>query len=126
MMKHHYQKQLGGGRAYFTHTPLTNHFMICHRVSITVIKHCDRGGKKLEEGLFSLHFYITVHHQGKSGQEPKQCRNLEARADAEAVEECLLACSSCLPLPTFLQNPGLPAQEWYSHDGLAYFPSTTN
>jgi hypothetical protein len=50
------------------------------------------GGK----GLFSSHFHITVHHQRKSGQELKQDRNLEAGADAEALERCcLLACSGC-------------------------------
>jgi hypothetical protein len=37
--------------------------------------------------LFELHFYITVHHQRKSGQEFKQVRNLEAKADAKAMEE---------------------------------------
>jgi hypothetical protein len=35
--------------------------------------------------LLSLHFLITVHHQRKSGQEPKQGRNLEAEADEEAM-----------------------------------------
>ena len=36
-------------------------------------------------------------------------RNLEAGADAEAVEEyCLLPCS---PWPTFLKSPGPPGQE---------------
>jgi hypothetical protein len=50
-----------------------------------------------EKGLASLSFQITVHHQRKSGQELKQCRNLEASADAEAMEGCfLLTCSSWL------------------------------
>lgn len=30
----------------------------------------------------------TLHYQGKSGQDLKQDRNLEARADAKATEEC--------------------------------------
>jgi hypothetical protein len=34
-----------------------------------------------EKGLFGLHFHIAVHHQGKSGQELKQDRILEAGAD---------------------------------------------
>lgn len=35
-------------------------------------------------------------------------RNLQAGADAEAMEECcLLASCSWLPLPAFLQHPGL-------------------
>jgi hypothetical protein len=38
---------------------------------------------------------VTVHHGKKSGQELKQDRNLEAGADAEAMEGCcLLACSA--------------------------------
>jgi hypothetical protein len=61
-------------------------------------------------GFIWLTLLITVHHQSKSGQELKQGRNLEARADAEAMEGCyLLACSSSQPV--FLQNPGAPAQE---------------
>ena len=47
------------------------------------------GGK----GLFGLHLHIAVHQQGKSGQELTQGMNLEAGADAEAMEGCwLLAC----------------------------------
>jgi len=38
------------------------------------------------KGLFSLHLHIAVHHQRKSGLELIQGRNLEAGADAEAVE----------------------------------------
>jgi hypothetical protein len=38
-------------------------------------------------------FHIAVHHQRTSGLELKQVRNLEAGADAEAMEGCyLLAC----------------------------------
>ena len=47
------------------------------------------------KGVFSLHFHIAVHLQRKSGQELTQGRNLEAGADADAMEGCcLLACSS--------------------------------
>ena len=55
------------------------------------------GGRR-ESGL---HFTISVHHQRKSGQKLKQNKNLEAGADAEAMEECclngllLVACSIC-------------------------------
>ena len=57
------------------------------------------GGK----GLFSLHFHIAVYHQRKSGQEVTLGRNLEAGADAEAVEECcLLACSILFAQLAFL------------------------
>jgi hypothetical protein len=46
-----------------------------------------------EKGLFDLHFCISVHHKRKSGQELKQDRNLEAGADAEAMEGCcILVC----------------------------------
>jgi hypothetical protein len=44
------------------------------------------GGK----GLFNFHFYITVHHWRRSGQELKQDSDLEAGADAETLE--FLAC----------------------------------
>jgi hypothetical protein len=36
--------------------------------------------------LFSLHFHIAVHHQKKLGLELKQVMNLEAGADAEAMD----------------------------------------
>jgi hypothetical protein len=42
---------------------------------------------KLERKGFGLHL-INIHHQRKSGQELKHSRNLEARADAEVIEEC--------------------------------------
>lgn len=47
---------------------------------------------------------FTVHPQRKSAQEPKQDRNLEAGADAEAMEGCCLLaffpmdCSACFPI----------------------------
>jgi hypothetical protein len=44
------------------------------------------GGK----GLFSLYFHIAAHHKRKLEQELTQGRNLEAGADAEAMEECCL------------------------------------
>jgi hypothetical protein len=47
------------------------------RVSITEIKHHDHKGSKEFISLVP-----TVHQVGKSGQELKQSRNLEAGADA--------------------------------------------
>jgi hypothetical protein len=48
-----------------------------------------------ENGLLGLHFHIVVHHLRKPGT--KQGRNLEAEADAEAIDGyCLQACSSWL------------------------------
>jgi hypothetical protein len=59
------------------------------------IKHYDHEASCGGKGLFSLHFHIAVHHQRKSGQELTQGRNLEAGADAEAMEECCLL--DCFP-----------------------------
>ena len=44
-------------------------------------------------------------------QEFKEAENLEAGADAEAMEECcLLACSPWLAHPAFLYSRGLPLE----------------
>jgi hypothetical protein len=52
--------------------------------------------------LLSLYFQIITHHWKKSGQELKQGWNLEAGADAEAMEGCcLLVCFSWLAHPAF-------------------------
>jgi hypothetical protein len=52
----------------------------------TAAKHHARKASCGEKDLFGLYFQITIHHQRKSGQELKQDRNLEAEADAEAME----------------------------------------
>jgi hypothetical protein len=71
--------------------------------SFAVVKHHDQTSSGGPQGLFSSHFHITVHDQRKSGQELTQGRDLEAGADAEAMEGCcLLACSSWLAQPAFL------------------------
>jgi hypothetical protein len=72
------------------------------------------GGK----GLFSLHF----HHERKSGQKLKQGRNLEAGADAEAMEGMLLTgllsmtCSACFVIELKTTSPGIapPKMGWAS------------
>ena len=47
---------------------------------------------------WTMHLF-AVHHQRKAGQEFTQGRNLEARVDTEAMEECcLLACFPWLAL----------------------------
>ena len=59
----------------------------CVLVRITVTKHCDQ--KQLREGRGYLSYTSTswgVHHHRKLGQELKQGRELEAGADAEAME----------------------------------------
>ena len=50
-------------------------------------------------------FQLTVHLEGKSGQET-QGRNPEAETAARTMEEhCLPACTQWLTLPSFLYNP---------------------
>ena len=66
-----------------------------------------------KEGLFSLHFHIAVHHQRKSGQELTLGRNLEAGADAEAMEGCYWLASPVLLSLLSYRTPGLPAQGWH-------------
>ena len=51
-----------------------------------MLKHYDQEASWRGKGRFGLHFYITVHHLRMSGQELIQGRNLEAGADAEAME----------------------------------------
>ena len=64
-------------------------------------KKASWGGK----GLFGLYFHVTVHHQGKPGQQLKQGSVLEsgADADAEAAEGC------CFPEPPV---PGWHCPQW--------------
>jgi hypothetical protein len=63
------------------------------------------------KGLFSLQFHTAVHHQRK---ELTQGRNLEAGADAEAMEVCyLLDCFPWLAQLAFLYNLGPPVQRWH-------------
>ena len=56
------------------------------RVLIAATKYHDQEANWGGKGLFDLHFHSTVHHCGKSGQQLKQRRILEAGADAEAME----------------------------------------
>lgn len=42
------------------------------------------------EGLFCLHFYITVLHCGRSGWALKPSRKLQAEAHSEILEQCIL------------------------------------
>ena len=62
------------------------------------------------KGVFPLQFCVTVHHQKWVGQELKQGGNLEAGADAAAMEGCCLllpmACSVC-----FLTEPRTASPE---------------
>ena len=77
---------------------------MCLSVSIAVMKHHNQKKKVSWVGKgFGLQFWIIVCHWRKSGQELKQGENLEAEADAEAMEGCcLLSCIQWLAQPTFL------------------------
>ena len=87
-------------------------------------KHHDQEASWGRKDLFSLHFNITVHHQRKSGQGLTQGRNLEAGADAEAMERCLLplACSACFLKEPMTTNP----RNGRTHNDLCPFPLVTN
>jgi hypothetical protein len=92
----------------------------CFKVSIAVIK-TNQKPLGQERVYFSLQFPITVHHCGKSQQELRQGRNLEAGTDAEAMEGgvCLLACpwlAHGLPMACPWLAHGLPmACPWLAH-----------
>jgi len=76
-------------------------------------KYHDQEASWAGKGLFSLHFHMAVHHQRKSRQELTQGRNLEAEADAEAMEEwCMadflpLTCSACFLIEPYNTSPGM-------------------
>ena len=55
-------------------------------VSIATKKPCDQKASWGGKDLLSVYLHIAIHYQRKSGQELKQDRNLEAGADAEAME----------------------------------------
>jgi hypothetical protein len=80
------------------------------------MKHHDQEVRWGRKGLSGLNYYITVHHQRKSGQELKQGRNLAGEADAEAMEEQMLtsllfmACSTHFVIKS--KTSGWHALEW--------------
>jgi hypothetical protein len=72
------------------------------RVSTAAVKHHGPKTSWEGQGLYGLHFQFTIYHWKKSGQELEQGWNLEAGADAEAMEEgCSLACFPWLAQSTF-------------------------
>ena len=82
------------------------------RVTLAVMR-CHDQINSAGKGSFCLSFYITVLHQRKSGQELTQGRDLEAGADAEAIEGTAywLASPGLLSLLSYRpQDP--PAQGW--------------
>ena len=65
------------------------------------------GGK----GLFDFYFSVTIHHQMKSGQELEQARNLEAGAEAEAMEgDSFLVSHGLLSITSSGMTP--PTKDW--------------
>jgi hypothetical protein len=74
----------------FTYCTLTNpnpfFIPVSLGVSIVAVKHHDHKASWEGKGVMRLTFHIVGHHQRKSGWELKQGRNLEAGADAEAME----------------------------------------
>lgn len=51
--------------------------------------YAKKAGRLGRKTFASLYFHITVHHQGKPGQQLKQGRILESGADAESVDRLL-------------------------------------
>ena len=72
--------------------------------------------------MFGSYFHITVHHQRKSGQGLKEGRNLEAGADAEAMEGAAdwLAPHGLLSLLSYRTRDST------THNGLSSPPSISN
>ena len=81
-----------------------------YRKETVSVRDCTTvGGKKKTKSnlggkvLFHLHLGITICHLGKSQQELRQGRNLEAGNEAQAMEECcLVARFSWFAQPAFL------------------------
>lgn len=70
-------------------------------IVVTKLNHQNEGWG--EKGLHGLHFHIADHYIRNLGQELNQGTNLEAGANAEALEECcLLTCFLLFAQPTFL------------------------
>jgi hypothetical protein len=74
-----------------------------------LIKHHD--SKPLGERMVYFILQLVVYQAGKSGQKLKQGRNLEAEADAEAMEELLSGCSSSLKHARTI-CPGVETPQW--------------
>ena len=76
-----------------------------------------------EKGVFGLHFHIAVYYWRKSEQE-HQGRNLEAGADAVAMERYLLASHSLLSLLCYRTQDHQPREvilyHWTLIEKMAY------
>jgi hypothetical protein len=71
-----------------------------------------------EERVYSAYtyFHIAVHHQRKSGLELSQARNLEAGADAEAME----GAAYWLASPASLSLLSYRTQDYQPRDGTTH------
>lgn len=77
------------------------------RVSIAAMKHHDQKqvGEERAYSVYVSTLYSKIRIETQTGQKP------EAGGDAEAMEGCcLLACSSWVAQPAFLENSGPKAQ----------------
>lgn len=64
--------------------PFTGKLTVLVRVTLTVMNTVTWGG----EGLFHSQFHVTVLIKSSEDRHSRQGRNLQAGADAEAIEEC--------------------------------------
>jgi hypothetical protein len=76
-----------------------------------MMKHHDQSNLKWKRFIWLIFpYHCSVLKE--VAPELKQGRNLESGADTETMQGCyLLAYSSCLAQPAFLENPGLHDQE---------------
>jgi len=84
------------------------------KVSITAMKQHDQCKNWKEKGLSGLHIQIIVHLWRKLRQELKQGWNLEAGANAEAVDGCCLLSYSHGLLNLLLIEPRTSSPEMAS------------
>jgi hypothetical protein len=84
-------------------------------------KYHDQKASWRGKGLFSLHFLVAIHHQRKTGQEFTEGSNLEAGADAEAMEGAAywLASPGLLNLLSYRTQDYQP-RDGTTHNGLSH------
>jgi len=77
-------------------------------------KHQDQEASWGGKGLFSLHFHIAVHHQRKSGLEPKQVRK------QELIQSSWRDVSYWLASPGLLNLLSYRTQDYQSRDSSTH------
>ena len=88
---------------------------VCLRITIAVMKHCEKVNQGAK-GYYGLYFHISVHYGRKLRQELKQGRNLEAGADAEAME----GAAYWLPSPGLFSLLSYRTQDYQPMDGTTH------